>query len=400
MQRGPLGVIAAILATLMVIVATAGLDDLPRSLRSTIATAPAALAADRATLEQNRAALEKTLGQDDALFAERAPKLRTRLEQDRLRLDQAATALATAQQLAKANRRTDSDKVERALAEFNSLRREPVEDSSALRTRAEQDLYDKLHPFDREAATAPVRKAMADWPDKRADLESRLQSVHDAASASSLTALATQLYVSWDKILLRIDGDRQRVRMVRTQDGNSVSEEITESRRPGTWREDVGMVIEHKPVGKYDSESERTPQPPASAYVAPPGQSNHYGQWTNGVWHWLPQYLILSQLLHMHMSRPPVITTHEYEGWRLPGRRGVQPPVVSGPIPRTPPIPQGSVRSPGGQQSSSGWWKERPKPSWGDRSYDSSKYKSRGNYSGSKYQSKGTYRSFGGRGRR
>ena len=397
MQRAPLGVIAAILATLMVVVGTAGLDDLPRPLRSSIAAAPAALTADRATFEQNRAALEKTLAQDPDLFAGKAPVFRTRIEGDRLRLDQAATALTNVQQLAQPNRRTDTGKVERVFNEFNALRRESLDDSASLRSEAEQELYNKLHPFDREAATAPVQKAMSDWPDKRADLKSRLESVHDNASASALNALATQLYVSWDKVLLRVKGDRQKVRVIRTQDGNSVSEERTESRQPAIGSEYAGMVIEHKPAGKYDSEAERTPQPPSAAYVAPPGLSNSYGHWTDGVWHWLPQYLILSQLLHMHMSRPPVITTRDYEAWRLPSRRGLPPPVVTGPIPRTPPMPSGSIQSPGGQQSSSGWWKERPKPSWGDRSYDSSRYKNKGSYSGSRYQSKGTFRSFGGR---
>ena len=39
------------------------------------------------------------------------------------------------------------------------------------------------------------------------------------------------------------------------------------------------MAIEHKPAGKYDTESERVAQPAGFAYMAPPGQSNQYGHW-------------------------------------------------------------------------------------------------------------------------
>ena len=42
---------------------------------------------------------------------------------------------------------------------------------------------------------------------------------------------------------------------------------------------DLGMAIEHKPAGKYDTESERVAQPAGFAYMAPPGQSNQYGHW-------------------------------------------------------------------------------------------------------------------------
>ena len=41
----------------------------------------------------------------------------------------------------------------------------------------------------------------------------------------------------------------------------------------------LGMAVEHKPAGKYDTESERVAQPAGFAYMAPPGQSNQYGYW-------------------------------------------------------------------------------------------------------------------------
>jgi hypothetical protein len=389
MKRAPLALLALVLVLLMVVVATAGLDNLPRALRASVASSAARLESDRNAFEQNRKALEAVMDREPELFADRISAWRNRVNQDRARLDQAALALASLQQLAKPDRRSDSEKVSRNLREFDSLRAEPVRDVEALRREAEKAIYDKEHPFDREAAIAPVRRAMTDWPQKRADLESRLSNVNDAESAAALSALAAQLYVGWDKMLLDTSGSRQTVRIVRTENGKTTSEERTEPRRPGLDDDSKGMIIEHKPAGLYDSEAERAVQHPAVSYIAPPGQSNGYGHWAGGVWHWLPQYLILSQLLHM--SRGP-ITPRDYDSWYSHRPRTVPPPVLSTPLPRSGSSGE-AWKSPGGQQSSSGWWKERPK------GFDGSKYRSRGGYSGSRYQSRGTYRSFG-RGRR
>ena len=82
---------------------------------------------------------------------------------------------------------------------------------------------------------------------------------------------------------------------------------------------DLGMTIEHKPAGKYDSEAEKTPQPPGYAYIAPPSEGrNQYGYWNNSggmsVWTWLPQYLILRELLWNHDYRP--VIADEYRAYR------------------------------------------------------------------------------------
>src|SRR5262249_3968080 len=141
--------------------------------------------------------------------------------------------------------------------------------------------------------------------------------------ATTLNALAAQLYTNWDKLLLDLDednGGREKVRIVRTQfpdatlsKGQTSSEEKWEnidSARLRASERNVGMVIERNPAGKYDSEVERTAQAPAYAYVAPPGQANAYGSWQNGVWQWLPQYLVLSTLLNA--TRSPVTTGDFY----------------------------------------------------------------------------------------
>ena len=239
-------------------------------------------------------------------------------------------------------------------------------------------------------------------------------------SAAALNALAGQLYVSWDKLLVNTSdnhGAAQKVRTVRTRfpdatltNGEVTSEERWENVDSARIREaerNLGMVVEHKLTGKYDSEAERVVQPPAYAYVAPPGQSNQYGSWSSGVWQWLPQYLILSQ--SSHASRGPILAP-DYDAYRSARRRGevfygrndeFRPRLPSrrdtGPVySRTPPSREsGSIRPPSSGPSS-GWYKERPKPSWGERGYTGSKYQSKGSYAGSQYQSRGSYRSGGG----
>ena len=70
----------------------------------------------------------------------------------------------------------------------------------------------------------------------------------------------------------------------------------------------LGMAIEHKPAGKYDTESERVAQPAGFAYMAPPGQSNQYGHWEqrNGTSFWVfyGQYALMRDLLFNRSYRP------------------------------------------------------------------------------------------------
>src|SRR5205807_7659062 len=201
------------------------------------------------------------------------------------------------------------------------------------------------------------------------------------------------------------DGYREKVRVVRTRfpdgtlaGGQTTTDEKWEPVDSARFREakrSVGMAIEHKPAGHYDSESEHVAQPPAYAYIAPPGQSNAYGAWTGGVWHWLPEYLILSQLLHS--SRGPV-TTGDFEAYQSAHRRGeifygrndeYRPRWYGhreggSTLSRSPP-------SSPGNQPSTGWYKERPKPPTDERGFSGSKYQSRGAFSGSRYQSRGSF---------
>ena len=87
----------------------------------------------------------------------------------------------------------------------------------------------------------------------------------------------------------------------------------------------LGMAIAHKDAGLYDSEAQGTAQPPGFAYIAPPSVgSNQYGYWTNNehgsFWTFLPEYLIMRELLWGHSYRP--IYVNEYNGYSSALRSG------------------------------------------------------------------------------
>jgi hypothetical protein len=80
----------------------------------------------------------------------------------------------------------------------------------------------------------------------------------------------------------------------------------------------LGMTIEHKPAGKFDSESERVVQPAGFAYMAPPGQSNQYGHWEHSgghdFWVFYGQYALMRDLLFNNRYRP--FEPYEYNDYR------------------------------------------------------------------------------------
>jgi hypothetical protein len=90
-------------------------------------------------------------------------------------------------------------------------------------------------------------------------------------------------------------------------------------------RNDLGMAVEHKPAGKYDSEADRVAQPAGFAYVAPPAVgSNQYGRWEHhdgrDFWVFYGQYALLRDLLFNHQYRP--LDRGEWEGYRTSRDRG------------------------------------------------------------------------------
>src|ERR1017187_10553953 len=232
--------------------------------------------------------------------------------------------------------------------------------------------YAGVHAVDLAAAAAAVQKAEADWPAKKGDLEARLatargiqvpsdklwQATAEARRAAAandyskvdfgtlfaaadtlktgatdlpkqaeqLKTLSAQLYQSWDKILVDMEtrgsGNAraydQQIKTVRTtvsdatgKGGTAASDEKwvdVSKAQYQAMEKNLGMAIEHKPAGKYDTESERTAQPAGFAYMAPPGQSNQYGHWeqNNGTSFWVfyGQYALMRDLLFNHSYRP------------------------------------------------------------------------------------------------
>ena len=160
--------------------------------------------------------------------------------------------------------------------------------------------------------------------------------------AGELRDQCRQLYDAWDKILIDLDKShlgrpayREEIKTVRTHFVDVASKK-TETTSEEQWLDvsepdfhavenDVGMAIAHKDAGLFDSEAQTTPQPAGFAYIAPPSQgSNQYGYWTHSggqsFWTFLPEYLILRELMWGHDYRP--IAVGEYNGYRAAERMG------------------------------------------------------------------------------
>ncbi len=242
--------------------------------------------------------------------------------------------------------------------------------------------HQTLQHWDFAPVTAAVTRAEADWPPKKSDLDTRLTALRaiptdaeqswqssDAmrrkaeandlagldyagllgsaetlhtdvttlpARTQELQSLTGQLYTSWDKILVDLrdrksGGARdyeEEVRTVKTtfpdaagKDGTTTSNESWVEVARDTYRareDNIGMSIEHKPVGKYDNEVDEVAEPAGFAYMAPVGERNQYGYWDHSgggnFWIWYGQYALLRDLLWGHSYRP--IPGYEWESYR------------------------------------------------------------------------------------
>ena len=251
------------------------------------------------------------------------------------------------------------------------------------------EAHQKLAGADVAPVAQIVERAERDWPAKKNDLDSRLNALRSAperaetqwaateesrAAAAAgkatgpqiaalitadnalneavvagttrteeLKALSGQLYDSWDKILEDLEVTesgqdriyRQKLKTVKTHfvDVPTKKTEVSSDTRwvdvPATAYRSVennlGMAIAHKQEGLYDSEATTVAQPAGYSYMAPPGQSNHYGYWSAGpaggsMWTWLPQYLIMRELLGGRNYQP--IYVNEYNGYQTALRSG------------------------------------------------------------------------------
>ncbi|MDQ1469971.1 MAG: hypothetical protein QOJ99_1451 [Bryobacterales bacterium] len=162
--------------------------------------------------------------------------------------------------------------------------------------------------------------------------------------ADELRALSGQLYDSWDKILedLEVTNQgrdaiyREKLKTVRTH-YTDVAEKKTEISSDVKWvdvspisyravERDLGMAISHKDAGLFDSEAQNIAQPPGYAYIAPPDVGrNQYGYWTHNesgsFWTFLPQYLIMRELLWGRGGYQPVIV-NQYNSYANARRAG------------------------------------------------------------------------------
>ncbi|MEO8595665.1 MAG: hypothetical protein ABI759_20265 [Candidatus Solibacter sp.] len=270
----------------------------------------------------------------------------------------------------------DAENVRKDAAHWVELKQNLPQEAKEM----ERD-YQAIHAVDLATAAAAVDKASTDWPEKKNDLDARLASVRatvarseevwqsstaarraaaadDAervdfaalfGAAGTLNAAATelpnqvvqlkdltgQLYQSWDKVLvdmeMRGSGSareyNQKIKTVRTalsdatgKNGTTSSDEkwIDVSKAQyQAMEKNLGMAVEHKAAGKYDTESERAVQPAGFAYMAPQGQRNQYGYWEqrNGTSFWVfyGQYALMRDLLFNRNYRP--LDYREYQDY-------------------------------------------------------------------------------------
>lgn len=238
--------------------------------------------------------------------------------------------------------------------------------------------YQAIHNFDLTPLTTAVQRAETDWPQKKTDLDARVASVKQIQAhgeqiwqssaderrlaaandfahlnfgalgsdadalkttaadlpreSAAIATLSGQLYNSWDKLLVDMRQqkhiDEQDIRTVTThlpdaaaKSGTTTSDERWIEVSPATYqalRNDLGMAIEHKPAGKYDSEADHVAQPAGFAYIAPNGQSNQYGYWDHSggqsFWVFYGQYALMRDLLFNHNYRP--LGQSEWEDYR------------------------------------------------------------------------------------
>jgi hypothetical protein len=389
MEKTGLKITAGVLAGLMGLVWVARFDDLPRDVKSQIAAERSAVAGARKQVAAAKDEVARDLSGESVLFhaLPSAALYNDRLSRSGDVLASASRDMERLEKLEKANRRTDEEEAKRLLAHARQARASAVTDAESVRKDADhwvelkkhlpeevRDMerdYQSLHSPDLAALTAVVQKAQTDWPEKKADLQVRLDNVRDLvtrgdeswqasaaarqaaatnqdakvdygalfaaadtlktnaaglpAKTAELKALTNQLYESWDKLLVdqqnRKGEYQQKLRTVRTRDGNTNSEEKwvdVSKQQYQAMERNLGMAIEHKGTGKYDSEAERVAQPAGFAYMAPPGQRNQYGYWDHSgghdFWVFYGQYALMRDLLFNRDYRP--LDRYEYEDYR------------------------------------------------------------------------------------
>jgi hypothetical protein len=403
MTRPQLRLSAVVLSVLIVIVAAHALDHLPSGLRTQIDSERAAFAASQSQLAATRGQIDSQIQSAPDLFTALpfGAQWPARFDQASSELHAASGDVDELTRLEKSDSHGDSDKVTTLLAAEKKLRAQALSEATAIQSDAAhwidasknlpQELpeleraYQAVHNYDLGPLTAAVQRAETDWPDKKSDLDSRLSAeraiitqadtqwqatatarqqaaagklkgagaatllnfednLKTAAAtlprnATELNTLSTQLYTSWDKLLVDMKSHgseyQQQIRTVSTHltDATAKTGDVTSNEQWNTvprstydaMRNDLGMAVEHKPAGKYDTEAEHVAQPAGMAYVAPPSQgSNQYGYWDHrdgrDFWVFYGQYALMRDLLFNHNYTP--FNRYEWEDYRNYSMRG------------------------------------------------------------------------------
>ena len=386
--------------SLAAVVALTGCNTLPREVRREIADAAQQLQQTDRQLEKTSREIRDDLAHSPDLFASVAADWRARLADVQSKLEAARSDGRQLDALDKSGRKEDAPRVRQLLADQDRLRKIALEETDSLNAQATRWLdFDRNLPhylvkmreahdatrFDFGPVTRVVEKAENDWPNKRADLDNRLQTLKTAPDraerqwqsteaerqaaaqgratgaqvamliqaddvlessarlpdeAYQLTARCGQLYDAWDKVLDDLDVEhgtyREKLKTVRTHFNESgdraPSTSTTENwvdTTPADYHaveNDLGMAIAHKDAGLYDSEAQTTPQPAGFAYIAPPSVgSNQYGYWTHtdhgSFWTFLPQYLIMRELFWGRDNYRPIVV-NEYNSYYSASRTG------------------------------------------------------------------------------
>jgi hypothetical protein len=348
----PLIVVAAL-------VALAGCNSLPSELRRDIKNAASQLEKTRSEFGKSSDEIQADLAHSPDLFnaIPATAQWRSRLATANSRLEAAETDRRELERLDKSGRKEDVPRIRQLLADEERLQTAARAEAEKIQADAThyldfqrnlphylaklKDAHDATRTADLTAVSAKVEKAARDWPNKRADLESRLQALktapdradrvwqateaerHAAADgkatgpqvatliradeeietaahlpeeAADLSARSDQLYNAWDRILEDLDAEggryRERVKTVKTHfaEANDAAPRTSSDERwidttPAQYQaveNDLGMAISHKDAGLYDSEAVNTAQPAGFAYIAPPSVGrNQYGYWSH-----------------------------------------------------------------------------------------------------------------------
>jgi hypothetical protein len=397
MNRGFLKLAAVVLGTGLVVVPFLGLDGLGRDLRKQISSERAAFSQTERRIKDAQDAVAHDLSAEPDLFKGIPASQHWQTDLATASNALKASGMDELAALDKQNHRQDRDRAAALLSRERSIRALASDQATKIQkeadhwvelkkqlpetmARMERD-YQMVRSFDAGPVTAELQKAQSDWPDKRADLQSRFdneirqrQAADEAlwndtaaarkqAASGNLVGLDTaalitaadkihtdsallpqkrteiegligQLNTSWDKVLVDMDKSRgtyrEQVRTVSTpKDGQTTSKEdwvdVSEAKYDAQ-KNNLGMSIEHKPLGKYDVEADRVAQPAGFAYMAPPGERNQYGYWEQrsggqSFWVWYGQYALMRDLLFNHHYYPlPSYDYYEYRDYRTRGQ--------------------------------------------------------------------------------